>query len=186
MGKQQADITGQRFAMLVVDRLSDEKMSSGEKLWVCKCDCGGSKLVTASHLKASLVRSCGCLAKPKYGEANKTWKGYKQIGSAFWGGYQRGAEKRGIDFDVTIEEGWELFENQCGKCFFTGQVIEFSTNSKVSRHGTASLDRKDSTKGYTYDNCVWVHKDINRFKNNYSVDDFVKMCKMVASNFTKE
>lgn len=83
-------------------------------------------------------------------------------------------------------DGAFLFEWQRGRCFFTGQDISFSENSSVSRHGTASLDRKDSSKGYTYDNCVWVHKDINRFKNNYSVDDFVKMCKMVASNFTKE
>ena len=157
--------------------------NTGARLWNCRCDCGGTATVPSYHIKRKTVRSCGCL---KRREGNPAWKGHERISSAFWGGYERGAKVRGITYSLNIEEGWDLYEQQQGKCFFTGQPIEFSYNSKESRHGTASLDRKDSSKGYTIDNCVWVHKDINRFKNKYSIDDFVNMCKMVASNFSEE
>lgn len=185
MGRRVVDVAGQQYGKLVVVGLSLRKTKYGEKLWECKCECGGNKVATSTHLRQGRVKSCGCIQKT-YGEDNTSWKGYKLIGSAFWGGYERGAKTRGIEFNLTIEEGWELYEKQQGKCFFTGQQIEFSTNSRTARCGTASLDRKDSSSGYTIVNCVWVHKDINRLKNNYSVDDFVKMCKMVASNFSEE
>lgn len=154
----------------------------GSRLWNCLCECGGAAVVPSYHIKRKNVRSCGCL---KMRDCNPAWNGHELIGSAFWGGYKRGAKARGITFNLTIEQGWDLYKRQQGKCFFTSQPIEFSKNARISRHGTASLDRKDSHEGYTIDNCVWVHRDINRFKNNYSVDDFVKMCKLVASNFAE-
>ena len=47
---------------------------------------------------------------------------------------------------------------------------------------TASLDRIDSSRGYTLDNIQWVHKDLNKMKTNYPNDYFIKMCKYVANN----
>ncbi len=47
---------------------------------------------------------------------------------------------------------------------------------------TASLDRIDSTKGYTLDNIQWIHKDLNKMKMNFANDYFIKTCKLVAEN----
>lgn len=35
--------------------------SDNKTLWKCKCDCGGTTIVTGKSLRAGLVTSCGCL-----------------------------------------------------------------------------------------------------------------------------
>ena len=47
---------------------------------------------------------------------------------------------------------------------------------------TASLDRIDSTKGYSKDNIQWVHKDINCMKMDFSQQYFIDLCVKVAKN----
>lgn len=48
---------------------------------------------------------------------------------------------------------------------------------------TASLDRKDSLKGYTIDNIQWLHKDVNQMKRNYSEEYFINTCLKIAENY---
>lgn len=53
---------GQRFGRLVaVERCG---VGPGRTpLYLCVCDCGGSKKVTSTALRAGHTRSCGCLPK---------------------------------------------------------------------------------------------------------------------------
>ena len=51
--------------------------------------------------------------------------------------------------------------------------------------GTASLDRIDSTKGYTKNNIQWVHKTINKMKNVLHDEEFIQWCNLIA-NYNKE
>jgi len=46
---------------------------------------------------------------------------------------------------------------------------------------TASLDRIDSTKGYTLDNIQWVHKTLNRLKMNLDNQEFIEWCKKLRT-----
>lgn len=46
----------------------------------------------------------------------------------------------------------------------------------------ASLDRKDSSVGYTKNNIQWVHKAINRLKTDFNQKKFIELCHLV-SNF---
>jgi hypothetical protein len=53
------DLTGQRFELLVaVARVGRSR--SGEALWLCACDCGGTTTALASNLRRGHTRSCGC------------------------------------------------------------------------------------------------------------------------------
>ena len=54
------DLTGQKFAMLTVIRLTD-KREFGSVVWECRCDCGNTTYVTSGALKSGNVKSCGCL-----------------------------------------------------------------------------------------------------------------------------
>jgi len=78
-----------------------------------------------------------------------------------------------------------LFIKQNKKCALTGLDIKFGVrNDKITgtyEETTASLDRIDSSKGYVKGNIQWVHKDINIMKNDFNVDKFKKLCKMVIS-----
>ena len=90
---------------------------------------------------------------------------------------------RGIKFDITIEDIWDLFLKQERKCAFTGQELSMGRETRKDPiERTASLDRKDSSKPYTMDNVQWVHKDINMMKRSLSDERFVQLCKTVAQH----
>jgi hypothetical protein len=50
-----------------------------------------------------------------------------------------------------------------------------------SREHTASLDRIDSSSGYTVNNIQWVHKMVNGLKGFLSNDEFIFWCQKVVS-----
>lgn len=56
-------IVGQQFnKLMVVARDISASAGIGKpRYWLCKCDCGNTASVRASHLKSGEVRSCGCL-----------------------------------------------------------------------------------------------------------------------------
>ena len=51
------DFTGQRFGMLTVLERAE---SNGLSRWLCKCDCGNTKIVFGTNLTNGKTRSCGC------------------------------------------------------------------------------------------------------------------------------
>lgn len=71
-----------------------------------------------------------------------------------------------VDIDLTYLI--ELFNNQNGVCPYSGRKIQFDINSQER----LSLDRKDSTKGYTKDNVVWCCWQANNIKQDLNEDDF--------------
>ena len=95
------------------------------------------------------------------------------------------AKRRKKDFNLTIEFLQELWDRQGGRCAISGLPIEH-INKKVYQGQTASLDRIDSSKGYTEDNVQWVHKTINFMKLEMTTKEFVSMCKIVSNNQDKQ
>ena len=63
------DLTGQRFGRLVVTCRAENK--GKETAWLCKCDCGNTKIATGGHLKSGLTQSCGCLQKERAANSAK-------------------------------------------------------------------------------------------------------------------
>lgn len=53
------DLTGKRFDRLVAIKPTGEKTPEG-RVWLCKCDCGGSIETTARNLNGGRTTSCGC------------------------------------------------------------------------------------------------------------------------------
>lgn len=55
------DLIGQRFHRLTaVSREAND--ARGNARWLCRCDCGGTTIVMAYHLRIGRTRSCGCLS----------------------------------------------------------------------------------------------------------------------------
>lgn len=107
---------------------------------------------------------------------NKNWSGYKGIHGAMYTNIKRDANRRDIEFLVSIEYLWKLYVKQNKKCAISGELINISTNRKLC---TASLDRKDYMKGYTNDNIQWVHKTVNIMKNRFQDDEFILWCSKI-------
>lgn len=57
-------LEGQRFGNLLV--LNQCKSTSNRTEWLCRCDCGGTKVVQGRQLKRKEVRSCGCTHRTKF------------------------------------------------------------------------------------------------------------------------
>lgn len=94
------------------------------------------------------------------------------------------ANLRGIEFNVSPEYLESIYN---GFCYLSNTKIDigtYSTSNGYRDSGNASLDRIDSTKGYVKNNVGWVSKEINIMKHILSVDDFVKLCKMVVETST--
>lgn len=56
------DLTGQRFGKLVVE--ASVPPLKGQRRWLCRCDCGGTHVVTTGRLKSGHTTSCGCKKSP--------------------------------------------------------------------------------------------------------------------------
>lgn len=55
------DLTGQRFGMLVAIKPTDKRSEKGTSVfWLCKCDCGNEKEISAQSLRKGRTTSCGC------------------------------------------------------------------------------------------------------------------------------
>jgi hypothetical protein len=145
---------------------------------VCKCDCGKYRTYQARYFNKSLSISCGC-DKSYYektsGKHSPKFTGYKEISGTYW----KRLKNRNKQVDITIEQAWNVYEKQSRRCALSGLLITFSKKTKGT-DGTASLDRIDSSKGYTIDNVQWVHKDINRMKSNFNERYFIEICRKVS------
>jgi len=84
------------------------------------------------------------------------------------------AKKLGIDFSLTKD--W-LKENTPNTCPLLG--IELVYNADKSVENTASVDRKDSTQGYTVANCKVISFKANRIKSNASVAELQLLAKNI-------
>jgi hypothetical protein len=92
------------------------------------------------------------------------------------------AVSRKIKFDVEPKDLWQKFLDQNGNCVYTGSRLSFASSYKRCKtEQTASLDRIDSSLGYTKDNIQWVHKKINWMKWEIDESVFVEMCKLVTN-----
>lgn len=56
------DITGQKFGRLTAVS-QNGRDQSGKVIWNCTCECGNTKSVPGSILRAGLCKSCGCLKR---------------------------------------------------------------------------------------------------------------------------
>lgn len=181
MSEMKNDI-GQKFGKLTPFELEKDKNGYRSR-YLCKCDCGSIHSVSKSHLRRGLVTHCGCMRR--IGAKHSQWKGAGEISGDFWyehvvrsaDGSKGNRSKK--ELTLTIEEAWELFLKQDRKCALSDIELQFPKKSK-DKDWTASLDRIDSSKGYTLENVQWVHKDVNIMKNKFEQAYFTEICRLVS------
>jgi hypothetical protein len=139
-----------------------------------RCECGKEEWVRIHALRQRKADLCAnCRSK---GERSPTFIGYKDMPGKVMSRIKNSASARThtkdtIDFDA--EYVYNLFHSQNGKCKITGISLDW---------GTASLDRINSSVGYTKDNVQWVHQTVNKMKLNMSDTEFISWCKLITEN----
>ena len=88
------------------------------------------------------------------------------------------AKQREKDFSISPKDIYDLWEKQKGQCAYTKLPLLITANQP----NTVSLDRVDSSKGYCVGNIQLVCAVINRMKRDYTEDQFIRLCHLVAQN----
>lgn len=176
-GKPVVSLIGKQFGNLTVISFSEVVPKRGAH-WNCLCICGATKRVSSERLRRGYTKSCGCLVGKK-GKDSPYWKGHGSISGSRWKGIELAAKSRNLEFSITIEEVWNLYINQEKKCALTGVSINLENKGK---NNTASLDRIDSSKGYTLDNIQWIHKIVQKIKWDLSELELIKWCQKIVSH----
>ncbi len=160
---------GQIFENWVV--LSDKLLPRQNANYVlCKCiKCNETeKYIQANKLVKLLTKQCSeCSSKERF-----KYKGFSNLERRYYTRVKSRAKSKKIPFNLTIEYMFSLIKKQEFKCKLSGLDINLY-NDKATV--TASLDRKNSLKGYVKSNVQWVHKDINTMKNDFSEEYFLSL-----------
>lgn len=86
---------------------------------------------------------------------------------ASWKSVEYGAEKRGYEFDLSLEDFAEIaWQKPCTYC-----------RSKQSGYG---IDRIDNNKGYSKDNCVSCCLRCNSMKSDQSLEQWLEQMRVAS------
>lgn len=103
------------------------------------------------------------------------------IPSRYFNSIYHNAKRRNLKFEITIDDMWEQFTKQLGKCALSDMSLEFPSFGDKATVQTASLDRINSDIGYFKDNIQWLHKDVNKMKWELDQERFIELCKIITN-----
>lgn len=165
---------GKIYAQWTVLRFADYNGTS-LRFW-CRCTCGNERRVRFQALQAQESQRCRECA-----ELNKSVHEVKgEIISNYLVKLTAHAKTRNIDVHITLQDLDNQWKKQSGVCAISG--IPITVKKKNTERTSASVDRIDSSQGYTVENIQWVHKDINKIKLNLDLDYFIELCTRVAEH----
>jgi|ERR1035437_9892410 hypothetical protein len=181
MSRNIKNIIGQRFGKLKVIKMAETpKIDTRHgKWWLCKCDCGNEKIIMGVSLRTGKSKSCGC------GNIATRFKrsGRTEINILYYG-YKRSAEERNFVFDIDFVLFSKLVKQNC---FYCDESPRQTLNYYKWTMGFTynGIDRVDSSKGYTPDNCVPSCSKCNYAKRNMGAADFYNWIKDVYKNLKR-
>lgn len=96
------------------------------------------------------------------------------------------ALKKGRDFSLTPHTLFRLWESQGGRCAISGIQFElaYSDNGGPNKHGP-SLDRIDSSLGYTEDNVRLVTYHVNTALTSFGEEALINLAEQIVKQNRK-
>lgn len=184
--KPMSDITGQKYGRLTAIRCLGRR--NGQTYWLFKCDCGKEHESKPNHVIKGYTKSCGCWNKER-ARKGKGESGYNTL----LRGYKTTARYRGHCFELTTEEFRNLVTCNCHYCGAPPQQRKYNSLEGSSKEGIDwgtfvynGIDRVDSQRGYTLDNCVTCCAVCNRAKLDHEIKEFARHVEKMYHFWAKE
>jgi len=140
----------------------------------CICECGNTKHTYIRYLQRGTVTSCGC-------DIDRSHFGLP-IGEAALNSlistYKQNAKQKGISFELSREKCIELFQENCYFCGKPPSKIHKKHNVKGG-YTYSSIDRIDSSLGYTVNNVASCCTECNMLKLNRNNEEFLLHIKQI-------
>lgn len=179
------DRTGVKYGRVTVLGLAGyifNKQNKRRLVWSAICECGNNFHVRGNDLVTGQIKSCGCLKREAtilFNKTNKTKVMYNTF-SAVWQSYKRGAIERGLNFNLSKKQFYDLSQKDC---FYCGQkpsqVRKPRYKGKYSSYIYNGIDRMNSQLGYDISNCVPCCGVCNKMKSNHTFKDFIEKIKAI-------
>lgn len=178
IGPRFIDHTGKRFnKWSVIGPSKTVKTPGGQTktYWQAKCDCGKVKYVYAASLVSGKSKSCNCIKKGTYGHSARR---------NMFSNYFCKARRRGVAFEITEEQFYDLTQKDCYYCGKSPSNI--SKNEYLNgEYVYSGLDRVDNSKGYSIGNIVPSCKNCNKAKLDLTTESFFDMIKSIYERHIK-
>lgn len=160
-----------------------------------KCnECGHKILIPNNRYTASCSEKCRKAYFSRY-ESDRRASSVESTLEALAVQIKSRAKRNGKEYNLSKEFLLDLLSKQSGLCAQTGRTLEpssFVEGSKYRAHkNTVSVDRVDSSKGYTKDNVQLVVYHYNLAKSAFTQEEMMELCKDVLTkgeqgNLSKE
>lgn len=114
-------------------------------------------------------------------------KDHDALAAELWARSKKGAAARGLEFLLTPEDVSQLVAESGGKCSVSGR--KFNSMKEPGTHmrpWAASIDRKDSNKPYTAENCRLVCASVNVAMNSFGDQVFNAMLAGLVRKIVRE
>jgi len=155
-----------------------------QRWWLVKCDCGKERVLNTNEIKWARRTSCGCDGvrhRNEFGQLKGLPEREAALGTMFANLSPR-ARKRGLEVTISKQFFMEMSSRTCIYCGTPPLQIARLRKKSWPYNG---IDRLDSDRGYTPDNCVPCCGRCNKGKNDMSFDEFKKWIALLHERFQK-
>jgi len=156
------DRSGERIGGLLLLRKDKEATTKNRRgTYWCLCDwCGKEKLINSNVFREGSTQSCGCRKAAGYThpKSEPTTKYERRLLNYA----RRNAKRRGEECTLRLSD--IVIPERC-------PVLGFKLEHTGHQDTSPSVDRIDSSKGYTPDNVWIISQRANRIKNNATLEE---------------